>query len=61
MGAVLDPPLTTVSSPIREMGKEACRILIKKIEGKIPGEEPVKISMEPKLTIRRSVVQRRDE
>lgn len=61
MGAVLDPPLTTVSSPIREMGKEACRILIKKIEGKIPGEEPVKISMEPKLTIRRSVARRRDE
>lgn len=56
MGGLLDPPLTTVSSPIREMGENACRLLIDKIEGKIPEGEAVKISMKPRLTIRQSVV-----
>lgn len=58
MGMVLDPPLTTVSSPIRDMGKMACQLLIQKIEGEIDKKEAVKISMKPELTIRKSVARK---
>lgn len=60
LGAVLDPPLTTMSTPIRDMGKTACELLIKEIEGKIQKNQISRISMEPVLTIRKSV-KRREE
>lgn len=53
LGTVLDPPLTTVSTPVREMGRKACQLLIEKIEGKV--SETTHISMPPKLTIRKSI------
>lgn len=58
LGSIMDPPLTTVSSPIREMGKTACEILINKIEGKYTSEETSKINLEPVLTIRSSTLRR---
>ena len=58
LGAVLDPPLTTISTPIREMGRTACELLINKIEGKISPEVISKLSLEPVLTIRNSTLKR---
>lgn len=58
IGKVLDPPLTTISTPIREMGRTACELLINKIEGKVPSEVTSKISLEPILTIRNSTLRR---
>jgi DNA-binding LacI/PurR family transcriptional regulator len=55
---VLDPALTTVSSPIREMGQRASKLLIDTIEGIVPLDETSKISLEPTLTLRDSVMPR---
>lgn len=54
LGSIIDPPLTTISTPIVEMGRKACEILIDKIEGKIQLSEKVKIQLEPELLIRES-------
>lgn len=54
LGTILDPPLTTVSTPINELGRTACKVLIDKIEGQIPIDEAQKISLEPVLLIRNS-------
>jgi DNA-binding LacI/PurR family transcriptional regulator len=54
LGSIIDPPLTTVITPIEEMGRRACQILIDKIEGKIPLSERVKVGLEPKLLIKES-------
>lgn len=58
LGTVLDPPLTTISTPIREMGRTACELLINKIEGKVPVGVTSKINLEPILTIRNSTLRR---
>jgi DNA-binding LacI/PurR family transcriptional regulator len=58
LGEILDPPLTTVSSPLIEMGKTACKLLIDKIEGTIPIDQISRIQMEPVLTIRDSCIRR---
>ncbi|MFH7819692.1 LacI family DNA-binding transcriptional regulator [Neobacillus thermocopriae] len=54
LGSIIDPPLTTIATPIVEMGRKACEILIDKIEGRIPLSEKVQIQLEPKLLIRNS-------
>lgn len=60
MGTFLDPALTTITSPVREMGRTACELLIDKIEGKVDKNKAVKISMKPELTIRKSVARREE-
>jgi LacI family transcriptional regulator len=54
LGQILDPSLTTISTPIEEMGKRACQLLIEKIEGNIPMSEITQIKLEPSLQIRSS-------
>lgn len=54
LGSIIDPPLTTIATPIVEMGRKACEILIDKIEGRAPLSEKVKMELEPKLVIRGS-------
>ena len=56
LGRVVDPPLTTISSPIREMGRRSCELLIDKIEKRIPQEDYVRVSLDPVLTIRNSTI-----
>jgi DNA-binding LacI/PurR family transcriptional regulator len=54
LGQILDPPLTTVKSPIQEIGRKACQLLIDKIEGGSAKIETVQIKLEPTLEIRGS-------
>lgn len=54
LGSVLDPSLTTVATPIQELGMKACKLLIDKIEGDIPDSETVHIQLDPKLIVRAS-------
>lgn len=54
LGNILDPPLTTVESPIEEIGRKACQLLIDKIEGNITNSEIFHIKLEPSLRIRSS-------
>ena len=54
LGSIIDPPLTTMATPIAELGRKACEILIDKIEGRIPFSEKIKIQLEPQLVIRES-------
>jgi len=56
LGSIIDPTLTTISTPIEEIGKKACEILIDKIEGKIPISEKIKIQLEPTLLVKESIV-----
>ncbi|MCM3089705.1 LacI family transcriptional regulator [Cytobacillus sp. AMY 15.2] len=58
LGSIIDPPLTTISTPIIEMGRKACEILIDKIEGKVPLSERKKIQLEPSLLVRESTMAR---
>lgn len=54
VAGLVDPPLTTVSQPIFEIGQEAARLLLKLIEGKSSLSKPEKIEMETSLRIRKS-------
>ncbi|HZG78140.1 MAG TPA: substrate-binding domain-containing protein, partial [Paenibacillus sp.] len=54
LGQILDPPLTTVRTPIQDIGRKACQILIDKIEGHAPMTETIQVKLEPKLEIRGS-------
>jgi len=58
LGNILDPSLTTVSSPIERMGRDACNLLLDRIEKKLPDEGPIHIQLEPMLTIRNSTNRR---
>ena len=51
-GKFVDPPLTTVSQPLEQMGAEMVRTVIGLIEGKL--REPVQKKLTPELVIRRS-------
>ncbi|MFS0661721.1 LacI family DNA-binding transcriptional regulator [Niallia alba] len=55
LGSIIDPPLTTISTPIEEIGRKACEVLIDKIEGKVPLSEKMKIKLEPSLLIKESI------
>jgi LacI family transcriptional regulator len=54
LGSIMDPPLTTIASPIQEMGEKACKTLIDKIEGIMPESPSVQIKIDPKLLVRGS-------
>lgn len=49
VSALIDPPLTTISQPVRKMGQAAAEILISKLQGK---EVQDKIIFEGKLIVR---------
>jgi DNA-binding LacI/PurR family transcriptional regulator len=55
LGSIIDPPLTTIMTPIEEIGRKACEILIDKIEGRLPLTKKVKIQLEPSLLMKESV------
>ena len=50
---LVDPPITSVIQPVKEMGNTAVDILIEAIEGKNKGSE-IKKTLESKLEIRKS-------
>jgi len=50
--AVMDPPLTTIHIPTRQLGRKAAAILLKKIYGNYRG--PHTIIVKPKLVVRKS-------
>src|SRR5690606_5080507 len=54
LGSIIDPPLTTIATPIEEIGEQACKILIDKLEGIIPSSTFVKVKLDPKLQVRNS-------
>ncbi|MBD2870276.1 LacI family DNA-binding transcriptional regulator [Paenibacillus arenilitoris] len=54
LGSIVDPPLTTVATPIQEMGRRACEILIDKIEGKSDSDQIFRLKLDPKLLVRAS-------
>jgi LacI family transcriptional regulator len=54
LGSIMDPDLTTIATPIVEMGTKACQLLIDKIEGKISPSDTVHIKLEPQLINRNS-------
>jgi DNA-binding LacI/PurR family transcriptional regulator len=58
IGEVLRPRLTTVATPIQELGRTACELLIDKIHGNKPQNEFCRIKLDPVLTIRNSVLRR---
>jgi len=58
LGKIVDPPLTTISSPLQQMGEVACKLLIDKIEGVIDFDTISKVSLEPVLTINNSILRR---
>ncbi|MDA5110442.1 substrate-binding domain-containing protein, partial [Brevibacillus thermoruber] len=53
--SVSDPPLTTVSQPFREMGREVMDLLVQEIEGKKKGKK--RIVLLPELIVRQSTTQ----
>jgi len=55
-----NPPLTTLAQPTYEMGVRAMRLLLDRIEGN-PGENAIKILMEPWLVVRGSTASPIDE
>jgi LacI family transcriptional regulator len=50
------PPLTTVAQPARELGREAMRLLLSRIEGQNEGQAPDsrQVKLQPELRIRES-------
>jgi DNA-binding LacI/PurR family transcriptional regulator len=55
VAALIDPPLSTISQPIFEIGQTAAQLLLKLIEGKYKSPHPEKIELETSLKIRGSV------
>ena len=50
--ALGDPPLTTVEQPIQQMGLEAVRLLLERIEE--PAEAPAQVVLPTRLVVRGS-------
>src|SRR5215472_11935574 len=48
--AYINPPLTTVRQPLKEMGETAARILLDRIEGRL--DDIPEIAIEPELIVR---------
>ncbi|CAG7615991.1 Ribose operon repressor [Paenibacillus solanacearum] len=60
LGSIMDPELTTVATPIAELGAKACQLLIDKIEGVVSPNETVHVRIEPKLLVRGSTSAKRN-
>ncbi|MEW6354797.1 MAG: LacI family DNA-binding transcriptional regulator [Planctomycetota bacterium] len=54
VGRYAATPLTTVSQPAEDIGRQAAELLIERISGKSEGMKPRKIVLEPELVIRQS-------
>lgn len=52
---MINPPLSTITQPIFEIGQTAARLLLKVIEGKTNAKKPERIELETSLRIRSSV------
>jgi DNA-binding LacI/PurR family transcriptional regulator len=55
MGTFIDPPLTSVLQPAKEIGREAARILIEQIENPVT-YKPQIIVLNGQLNIRESSI-----
>jgi LacI family transcriptional regulator len=59
--AYYQPPLTTISQPIFELGRTAVQSLVRRIEARLRGEEPAVPELhlaKPELVIRESSLRR---
>ncbi|HEY8426131.1 MAG TPA: LacI family DNA-binding transcriptional regulator [Limnochordales bacterium] len=54
VAALLDPPLTTVSQRMYEMGMRAATMLLQRLSGETGGDETERVIIEPTLVIRAS-------
>ena len=54
--SLLNPPLTTVHQPMRELGFKAAEMLIKKIENSEKSKKSQSVVLDPKLIIRKSTI-----
>ncbi|MDF2725696.1 MAG: transcriptional regulator [Paenibacillus sp.] len=52
LAGIIDPPLTTVSQPIAQMGREAMNLIIQEIRGEKQGKQ--KMVLTPELIVRNS-------
>lgn len=56
----LDPTLTTVAQPTREIGRQAAQLLVDRIEGRLQ-DPPVTLLLEPRLIVRQSTAPPRQD
>lgn len=54
--SLLDPPLTTITQPAFDIGKEACGALLRKMEKKVPFNRTEHIEIKSELIIRESTL-----
>ncbi len=47
------PPLTTLATPIVEVGRQLCQMLLKRIKGELP-DEPQRLTVRGELVVRGS-------
>lgn len=57
-GDVIQPRLTVVAQPAYEIGRRGAQLLIERIEGRYPTNEPVVIQLNPELIVRESTAMR---
>ena len=53
------PPLTTVATPIAEIGQRLCQVLLDRISGRLP-PEPQRFTVEGTIVMRRSTARCQD-
>ena len=56
VASLVDPPLTTISQPIFEIGKTAGQLLLDLINGRVNKENPASIKLPTRLVIRGSTI-----
>lgn len=54
LSSLIDPPLTTISQPVYEMGEVACKLLIHQINTDISQWKPIQKVLDTKLIVRSS-------
>jgi DNA-binding LacI/PurR family transcriptional regulator len=56
VASLVDPPLTTISQPIFEIGQTAATLLIKQIDGKLDRRDPKHLTLNTRLIVRNSTI-----
>ncbi len=56
VAALVEPPLTTISQPIFEIGQTAATLLLKQINGRFDKREPKQLTMDTHLIVRNSTI-----
>jgi LacI family repressor for deo operon, udp, cdd, tsx, nupC, and nupG len=51
------PPLTTIATPIAEVGQRLCQLLLDRINGQLP-PEPQRLTVRGEFVVRRSTARR---